>query len=87
MTAAEYLRGRADSYSRDAVVLYGDGDRTTALAYRTIVRELRYCADQIDADVLSGRTVPALASGRAGSCEETAAVTRPDTPPGKETTR
>ena len=44
---AAWLRDRADSYSRDALVLVDDGDEAMAAAYRAIRDELRRCADQV----------------------------------------
>jgi hypothetical protein len=48
--AAAWLRARADSYGRDAVVLHGDPDqsmRAMGVAFTTIRDELRKCADEI----------------------------------------
>lgn len=45
--AARLLRGRAESYSRDARKLADDGDNAMAAAYRAIASELRSCAEEV----------------------------------------
>lgn len=45
-----WLEARADSFWRDAATLREDGDIPMAVAYETISKELRACADKLDWD-------------------------------------
>jgi hypothetical protein len=45
--SAQHLKRRADSYWRDASVLDEIDAREMAIAYRTIARELRTCAEEM----------------------------------------
>lgn len=47
-SAPAWLRERAESYSRDAMVLRRDGDKDAAIIYETIRDELRRCAAQLE---------------------------------------
>jgi hypothetical protein len=46
-----WLRDRADSFWRDAIVLKEQEDFPMAAAYESVAHELRACAAQIDGDV------------------------------------
>lgn len=50
MNVAQHLRDRADSYSRDALILAADGDQPMAAAYRALAAELRKTADEVEAE-------------------------------------
>lgn len=47
--AAEWLRAKANSYSRDATIIAADGMTTEAIGMSAVATELRKCADQLEA--------------------------------------
>ncbi len=56
--AAGWLRERAESYSRDALVLQGVGNLADELIYRTVAYELRRCAEQLAGDTEDDFVLP-----------------------------
>lgn len=49
-----HLRGRADSYWSDSIILKDNGDESMCLVYRTIADELRQVASSLGDDLGDG---------------------------------